>query len=173
MDTSLQNNHKTIAVFLHILSFGKWVIPFGNFILPIVLWGINSKKSKFVDHHGRQVVNFQLSLALYTIALSLIAITIILVALFSGGPELFMRLEEARGFPFENDMGLLAIFIGTGIIIGGALLVLAIVDVIYSIKGAVDANDGSYFTYPLTISFLKNTDQKEHVVIGQEEINNA
>ncbi len=172
MDTTLQNNHKTIAVFLHILSFGKWVIPFGNFILPIVLWGINSKKSKFVDHHGRQVVNFQLSLALYTIVLSLIAVTIVLVALFSGGPELFQQFD-GNDFPFSDHMGVFATFIGTGIIIGGALLLLAIVDVIYSIKGAVDANDGSYFKYPLTISFLKNTDTEEDSEITEEEINNA
>lgn len=172
MDTSLQNNHKTIAAFLHILSFGKWIFPFGNFILPIVLWGINSKKSKFVDHHGRQVVNFQLSLALYTIALSLIAVTIILVALFSGGPELFEQLD-GNDFPFSNHMGIFATFIGTAIIIGGALIVLTAVDIIYSIKGAVDANNGIYFTYPLTISFLKNTDNEEIIDTKEKEINIA
>ncbi len=34
-------------------------IPFGNIILPLILWNIN-RKSKFVDEVGRRIINFQI-----------------------------------------------------------------------------------------------------------------
>lgn len=153
MDNTLQHNHKNIATGIHLLSFGKWLFPFGNFILPILWWMMNSKKSDFVDHHGRQVINFQLSMTLYSIAITVIAVVIILIALASGGTSLFEQMN-GHDFPFTENMGVLATLIGVAIILGGALLLLGLTDLVYTIKGAMQANDGQLFKYPLTIPFL-------------------
>ncbi|MCR8668021.1 helix-turn-helix domain-containing protein [Aestuariibaculum sp. M13] len=53
---------------LSVLSFIG--IPFGNLILPIILWR-NNRDSKFVDEIGRRVVNFQI---LFTLFLCLLLI---------------------------------------------------------------------------------------------------
>jgi uncharacterized Tic20 family protein len=33
-----------------------------GFVIPLVIWLINKDKSKFVDRHGKEVINFQLTL---------------------------------------------------------------------------------------------------------------
>nr|WP_255802883.1 DUF4870 domain-containing protein [Aestuariibaculum lutulentum] len=53
---------------LSVLSFIG--IPFGNLILPIIIWR-NNRDSKFVDEIGRRVVNFQI---LFTLFLCLLLI---------------------------------------------------------------------------------------------------
>lgn len=154
--TSLQNNQKTIGTMLHVLTFGKWVFPFGNLILPIILWSANSRKSEFIDHHGRQVINFQISMTLYAVLLLVIGFTIIGTTFLSGGAALINRLETVNGFPFSQDMGTFSVLIGTGITISVLCIGLSIIDTIYSIKGAYAASNGDTFNYPLSISFLKD-----------------
>ncbi|WP_438961276.1 DUF4870 domain-containing protein [Nonlabens sp.] len=156
MEHSIQNNHRNLSTCMHLLSFGKWLFPLGNFILPILLWMVNSKKSNYIDHHGKQVINFQLSMTLYSIVLAIIAAIILVVALSSGGIDLIQRMD-GNEFPFSEDMEIFATMIGVGILFGGALLLLGIIDLVYTIKGAMQANDGVLFKYPLTIPFLSTT----------------
>jgi len=51
---------------LSVLSF--LAIPFGNIILPLILWRRN-RKSKFVNEIGRRIVNFQI---IFSVTLSLL-----------------------------------------------------------------------------------------------------
>jgi transcriptional regulator with XRE-family HTH domain len=51
---------------LSVLSFLG--IPFGNIILPLILWRRN-RKSKFVDEMGRRIVNFQI---MFSVTLSIL-----------------------------------------------------------------------------------------------------
>lgn len=156
MENSIQNNHRNLATCIHLLSFGKWLFPLGNFILPILLWMVNSKKSTYVDHHGKQVINFQLSMTLYSIALAIIAVIILIVAFASGGIEFLEGLDRMDGDEFwkGENMGIFATMIGVGILFGGALIMIAVIDLVYTIRGAMQANDGVLFKYPLTIPFL-------------------
>ena len=79
--SAIKQQDQTLATIIHLSVFSKLFIPFGNFIFPLIIWLINKEKS-FVDHHGRNAVNFQLSLLLYYIIIAclLIASTIILGA---------------------------------------------------------------------------------------------
>ncbi|MGJ8684110.1 MAG: DUF4870 domain-containing protein [Nonlabens sp.] len=156
MENNLQNNHRNLATCIHLLSFGKWLFPLGNFILPILLWMMNSKKSDFVDHHGKQVINFQLSMTLYSIALFIIGAVIIVFAFASGGIEFIEALDRMDGDEWMHgqNMGIFATMLGVGILLGGAILLLGVIDLVYTIKGAMQANDGMLFKYPLTIPFL-------------------
>lgn len=167
MENNIQNNHKNLATCIHLLSFGKWLFPLGNFILPILLWMINSNKSDYVDHHGKQVINFQLSMTLYAIVISVIAAIILLVAFTSGGIEFFEGLDRMDGdeiFKGEN-MGIFATMIGVAILFGGALIMIGIIDLVYTIRGAMQANDGMLFKYPLTIPFLSTKQESNNSTI--------
>lgn len=55
--TKASENTSIRLINLSVLSFLG--IPFGNIILPFILWQRN-RKSKFVDELGRRIINFQI-----------------------------------------------------------------------------------------------------------------
>ena len=59
------NHQNNIATFIHLSTFSRFIIPLGNFLGPIILWVANKDKSSFVDEHGKQAINFQISILLY------------------------------------------------------------------------------------------------------------
>src|SRR5690606_1647919 len=71
------------ATIIHLSTLSQYFIPLGNFILPIIIWTSLKKDSAFVESHGRNAINFQLSIFLYTIILFLIAIPVFLYSIFS------------------------------------------------------------------------------------------
>ncbi|MEZ4817882.1 MAG: DUF4870 domain-containing protein, partial [Flavobacteriaceae bacterium] len=73
METTIPENHKNIAAAMHLSSFAKFIFPFGNFLLPLILWSANKEKP-FAYEHGRQAINFQLSILLYSIVIGLICL---------------------------------------------------------------------------------------------------
>ncbi|GAB3920015.1 DUF4870 domain-containing protein [Larkinella terrae] len=48
----------------HLSSLAGFIIPFGNIIGPVVVWQIQKDKSAFVDYHGKESVNFQITMAI-------------------------------------------------------------------------------------------------------------
>lgn len=77
------NSEKTTAAITHLSALTKYFIPFGNFIFPIIIWSCKKEKSEFIDYHGKQVINFQLSLLLYSIVFILIAVPTFATVVFS------------------------------------------------------------------------------------------
>lgn len=56
---------------------------FGSFFIPLVMWLVR-KDEGFIDHHGRQAINFQISMAIYLIVsfvLLFVGIGIVLLAI--------------------------------------------------------------------------------------------
>lgn len=159
MDSNTQNNYNSVATGIHLLTFGKWIFPLGNFVFPIILWMINANKSAFIDRHGKQAINFQISMTLYSITLVIIATSVIIGSLLSGGPGLWETMDSSNGFPFRNNMGVFTTMIATAITCGTALLILGITDLVCTIKAAIKANDGEEYNYPLTIHFIPLKDK--------------
>ena len=58
----------TMAMFCHLSSFAGvlGIVPLGSIVAPLVIW-LLKKDDPFVDHHGREVLNFQISLLIYNI----------------------------------------------------------------------------------------------------------
>jgi uncharacterized Tic20 family protein len=161
MESTNQNNYNNIATGIHLLTFGKWIFPLGNFVLPILLWMINSKKSDFLDRHGKQAINFQISMTLYTVVLAFIGGGIIIGSMISGGPSLWEAMDHGNDFPFWNDMGIFSTIIASGIICGTAILILGVVDLVCTIQAAIKAHDGKDYNYPITISFIPHHEEVE------------
>jgi hypothetical protein len=61
-------NPRTISMLCHVLGFAGYFVPFGNVIGPLVLWLIKKDQSPMIDEHGKEALNFQLSITIYTIA---------------------------------------------------------------------------------------------------------
>ena len=72
---------RTFAILCHILGFAGFVFPFGgNIIAPLVMWLINKEEYPQIDQHGKESVNFQISITIY--ALVCIPLTFICVGFF-------------------------------------------------------------------------------------------
>jgi len=64
MDKKEEN---TMAMLCHLLALAGFVIPVGNIIGPLVVWLVKRHDSKFVDFHGKESLNFQISVTIYAI----------------------------------------------------------------------------------------------------------
>lgn len=153
MEKELSKNSTTIATAIHLATFGKWIFPLGNFVIPIILWTANSKKSAFIESNGRQAINFQLSITLYTVILAFIGGGIIIGSMITGGPQLWEHLD-GDGFPFTDSMGVFTTIVASGLICGTGILVLSITDLICTIQAAIAASNGRTYRYPISIPFL-------------------
>lgn len=148
------NTEKNIATFTHLSTLTQYFIPFGNYIFPIILWSTKKNESEFVNHNGKQVLNFQLSLLLYSLLLLVIAIPTLLISIFKDMP--FNALMNNQDFEFSNfnfqaNLGLLTI----GIVCLSIFSLLKIAEFFLIIYAAIKTSNGETYNYPITIPFLK------------------
>jgi uncharacterized Tic20 family protein len=147
----LDNHHKNLATFIHLSTFSRFVIPFGNFIGPIVLWAANKDKSDFIDQHGKQAINFQISVLLYAIIIGTISVPFFIFKVFRN-----MDVIDFNGFNsfhINLDQPSPLLYIGGGL---GAIAVIAfIIELALIVKASLSARDGQAYKYPFTINFLK------------------
>ncbi len=77
---------RTLAMVGHLLAFAGFVVPFGNLVGPLLLWLLKKDQMPLVAEHAKESLNFQISVTLYAIASSLLALVLIgfffLAALF-------------------------------------------------------------------------------------------
>lgn len=145
--------YRNTATAIHLSSLFQYCIPFGNFIFPIIIWASSKDKSEFVDEQGKQVINFQLSLFLYSLVLLLISIPVALFAIFSNSN--LTQYENAEyvveNFNFAEMSG--------GLIIAAVailfLMIMKTAEFFLIIYAAVRTSQGINFKYPFTINFLK------------------
>ena len=150
----LTTHHKNLAAIIHLSTFSKFFIPLGNFILPLILWTMNKDKSEFVDEHGKQAINFQLSILLYGIAAVIIAIPIFLYVFAGSFPEELLFNNHniyIDGNDIQNASGLI-IF---GVLAAIIAMTIFIIEIVLVISAMVKANNGEAYKYPLTINFIK------------------
>ena len=128
------NEEKNSALFAHLASFGSLIFPFGNIIGPMIVWLIKKDQSEFVDEHGKESLNFQIT---YTIVL------LILVGLGAG-------FAISSGFQgFEGGIAISIIFF---LIL---IIVYALMALVFVIIAAVKASKGEMFRYPMSIRFIR------------------
>lgn len=161
MTTETINQNKTLATVLHLSVFTKYFIPLGNFIFPMLLW-LSRKQDPFVDHHGRNALNFQISTFLYTIFIVAVgAATFVYFGMrFTIGEPLFF---EQNSFVIDNFSDALPFIITVGIL-GLLLLGLFVLELFAVINASIKANEGLPYNYPLTINFLSSEkpDESNH-----------
>ncbi len=59
------------ASFCHLSAFAGLVIPFGNFLGPLVVWLIKKDEFPLVDDQGKEALNFQISVLIYLVVAAL------------------------------------------------------------------------------------------------------
>lgn len=120
----------------HLAAFSGFVgIPLGHLVGPLVTWAIQRNSSEFVDRHGKESLNFQLSVTLYM----LVVVAALLYRMFG------VDFEGAE--PRDLFQAVLVPGIAAGVIVLGSIAL--------TIVGAVKAHAGEDWEYPFTIRLLR------------------
>ncbi len=99
-----------------------------GFLAPLLVWLLKREEHGFIDHHGKEALNFQLTVILAVVVGAVLAIPAML-------------------------FGVVTLGIGF-IIVAIVLLGATAVWFIFPIIGAVKASNGEGWRYPLTIRFV-------------------
>lgn len=68
-----ENHERRWAMSCHLMALSGFLIPFGNLLGPLVIWLWKRKQSEFIDSHGKAALNYQITLLLFVIGLSIVA----------------------------------------------------------------------------------------------------
>ncbi|MCP4922801.1 MAG: DUF4870 domain-containing protein [bacterium] len=121
-----------LGALCHLLGFCTFIFPFGNIVGPLVLWIWKKGESPWVDYHGREALNFQISFFIYFIVLGIFGVSLLGLGLALSSP-----------FVFSAILPLVL------------LVALFLFWVILIILAALKASNGEKYRYPFTIRFLK------------------
>lgn len=77
-------SQNTYLMLMHLSQLASWLIPFVGIIIPILMWTTNKDDNAEVDRHGKNILNFNISYAIYSVVLLIILIGIpLLIVLFA------------------------------------------------------------------------------------------
>ncbi|NBL64554.1 DUF4870 domain-containing protein [Flavobacterium sp. NST-5] len=160
------SNQKTTGALTHLSALSQYFIPFGNFIFPIIIWSSAKKEGDIIDHSGKQCINFQLSLLLYSLILAMIAIPTFIYSVVGNIPfEAILNEENVEQyFNIDNITGILAL----GITIIFLFSVLKIAEFVLIIYASVKTANGEFYRYPFTINFLKTNNVQPELDLATE-----
>ena len=124
---ALTKEDRNMAMLCHLAAFATVVgIPLGNIVGPLIVWLIKREQSSFVDWHGKESINFQISVTIYGIVGGILIVLGIIGGILA--PALI------------------------GLVLLPLTLLFALVMVIVA---TMRANDGLRHQYPLTMRFIK------------------
>lgn len=82
----VQREDNQLLTITHVLQLLTFVTGFGGLIVPLIIWLTKKDEIIDMDEHGKKIVNFQLSLILYSIvAIPLLFILVGFVIYFAIG----------------------------------------------------------------------------------------
>ena len=173
MDTTITENQKNVAAIVHLSTFSKFFFPFGNFLAPLILWTLN-KENEFVDDHGKQAINFQLSILLYSIFIGLICLPFVIIFapdFVSLVDTIDHHVDRISVHEIKNLSGYFVIFLLAALLLFG----LFVFELYCVISATMHAAKGRLYKYPLSIKFIKTNslDESETEVSDQEEENQS
>jgi uncharacterized Tic20 family protein len=110
----------------------------GSVLGPLIVWQIKKNELPEIDPHGKEALNFQLTILIIYLICRIILFSIIGAAF---GIGLFW------GSPFA--------FVGGGFGILSILGIINLVAIILAVIAGIKANNGESYKYPFSIRFVK------------------
>ncbi|MEL4308737.1 DUF4870 domain-containing protein [Joostella sp. CR20] len=155
MDTSISKHQKNVSSVIHLSTFSKYFIPFGNFIIPLIIWTSNKDKWSYIDENGKQAINFQISILLYSIFIGVLMIPLVLFTAWEFiGLDILKHNAHQVNFNF-SDISLFGWNAGIFGVLGVLGVALFVVDIFCTIIATIKAYDGEVYQYPFSIKFIK------------------
>ncbi len=157
MDSQNNKSQQTLSGLIHISTFSKYLIPLGNFIFPLIIWTIG-KNNRLIDHHGKQAINFQLSIFFYMVLVAGCALAgILITGLSSSMGDFSLPQDIVRLINIPEAFPILIILTISAVL----LLGLFILEIFFVIAATVAASEGKFYKYPLKINFISSTQETE------------
>lgn len=118
---------RTWHMWCHLSALSALVgVPFGNILGPVLVWQIKKGEIPSVEAHAKAVLNWQLTL---------------LIVNLGGGMAVLLLCFLCVGFL------LLPVFLGV-------VVVLGLMNLVFTIIGGIKANNGVEFRYPFGFKLL-------------------
>ena len=117
----------TYLLLMHLSQFLGFIVPGFGFIVPLIMWLTNKDNSTNVDKHGKNIINFRISMFIYCVTAGVLFFI-----------SIVMYTWHLFGIPFGISI----------------LAILGILQFVFIIIAAIKANNGEYWKYPLAIKFL-------------------
>jgi uncharacterized Tic20 family protein len=78
METSTNSNVRTWCVLCHAAALaGIFLHALGHFFGPLIIWLLKRGEAAEIDEHGKESVNFQLSMLLYNVIAAILCLVVI------------------------------------------------------------------------------------------------
>jgi uncharacterized Tic20 family protein len=120
-------------------------IPFLNIVGPLVVCLSKKNQHPLIDAHGKESLNFQISLTIYSVIAGIVFLFLITVTCGIG----FSSSSSTTQSPLVQ----------IGLVLGIAAIVLSlivgIVQLFLVIFAAIKAKKGEFYHYPFTLRFLR------------------
>ena len=103
-------DERTWAMLCHISTFSGVIIPLGNIVAPLIIWLIKKDESSLVEDQGREVLNFQISMTIYTIISALLCLILIgvifllILVIFGLVVTIIAAINANDGKPYRYPM---------------------------------------------------------------------
>lgn len=156
--TQTADNNNGYCSLMHLSQFSNFLFPGLGLIIPIVMWATRKNESKFADVNGKIIFNWKISSFIYS---SVLMILVIAAALVFGTQIAFSGIgnyDTFQGMMDDNPMKIFSLIGALGIIIIPAIAIV-VLDFIFTIIGAIKANKGEVWNYPLSIRFFSTKNQ--------------
>ncbi|UZD22864.1 DUF4870 domain-containing protein [Algoriphagus halophytocola] len=130
-------NENTYCFLIHIAMLLGFVHVILGLIVPVVLWSLNREQNRTIDMHGKNVINWILSLMIY------MGICLIMVFPLSN----LMNIS----YNFSIDISALpSLFSGFL-----PISILMFLNLVFILIASLKASVGKFWRYPLAIRFFK------------------
>ena len=103
-------DERTYSTLMHLSILAHSLLPVMAFLIPLIMWLVKKDESGYINDHGREAVNFQISLGLYNIIASVLIFVLIgfplLIALqiFSVVAMILAAIASNRGELYRYPM---------------------------------------------------------------------
>lgn len=110
--TETDREARNFALFAHLGGFAAYFFPFGGVLAALAIWLLKRDQHPYVDDQGREALNFQISISIYTLvslALILVVVGIFIlpvVALFHIVMMVIAAIKASNGEPFRYPLTL-------------------------------------------------------------------
>ncbi|HPD94278.1 MAG TPA: DUF4870 domain-containing protein [Tenuifilaceae bacterium] len=108
----LNNEEKTFSMLCHLSALAGIIIPFGNIIGPLIFWLLKRDIYPEVDRQGKEAMNFQLSILIYSLIAGLLVILVIgflllaAIGVFMLVVTIIAAVKSSNGERFEYPLSL-------------------------------------------------------------------
>jgi uncharacterized Tic20 family protein len=126
VDHDSSDSERTWAMLMHLSLLGNFVAPVIIFVVPLIMWLTRRDQSPFIDDHGKETVNFHITLAIYALVLPVIGAII----------------------------GAMLCGVGLLVTIPVALLLPYVLGLVGMIQASMAAKRGEYYRYPMSLRLI-------------------